>query len=302
MSRREEPWDHPPELSPADSEVLKTRPPGYSDQVAAVLARFCQLAHLPFEPASATAAGGREIPTDRGRDHLEERLKAGAFRLVTIFSKKTAQGFLAVREDHSAVLAFRGTEGLEELLHTDANLRRVPLPGASSVAVHCGFLEAFTRCRREIEAALAAAVPPTLALYIAGHSLGGALAQIASAAFNRDNLVACYTFGSPRVGTSDFAQQVKCRHYRVVNNWDLVPGVPFPSLRGYRHTGEARLLIPGILEALLWDRWNSGFLTDLKAVAIRSLKSRSFLITDDHMIWNYRKRLDEIVAAMGRAH
>src|SRR5437879_5133336 len=108
MSRREEPWDHPPELSPADSEILKTRPPGYSDQVAAVLARFCQLAHLPFDPASATGAGGREIPTDRGRDHLEERLKAGAFRLVTIFSKKTAQGFLTVREDHSAVLAFRG--------------------------------------------------------------------------------------------------------------------------------------------------------------------------------------------------
>ena len=71
--------------------------------------------------------------------------------------------------------------------------------------------------------------------YITGHSLGGALAQIASAALNRDNLAACYTFGSPPVGTAGLDEQVKCPHYRVINNWDLVPGLPLGFFRGYRH-------------------------------------------------------------------
>jgi triacylglycerol lipase len=302
MSRTEQPWDHPPELSQSDSENHTAWRSGYNDAAAALMARFCQLAHLPFEPAAAAPPGGPEVTTDRGREHLEESLKAGAFRLVTIFDKENAQAFLAVRENYFAVLAFRGTQGREELLHTDANLRRVPLPGARGVAVHCGFLEAFTRCRKEIEATLDAAVRPPLALYVTGHSLGGALGQLASAALNRDNLVACYTFGSPRVGTRDFAQQVKCPNYRIVNNWDLVPGVPLPWFRGYRHTGEARLLIPGRMEALRRDRWHTGLLVDLMAVVVGSLISHKLLITDDHMIWNYRKRLDEIVAANLQRH
>ena len=98
-------------------------------------------------------------------------------------------------------------------------------------------------------------MPSTLGFYITGHSLGGALAQIASAALIRDNLATCYTFGSPRVGTAGFDEQVKCPHYRVINNWDLVPGLPLTFFRGYRP------------------------------------------INDDHMIWNYRKRLEEIAAA-----
>ena len=52
--------------------------------------------------------------------------------------------------------------------------------------MHSGFLEVFSRCKTEIEAAVNESVPSTLAFYITGHSLGGALAQIASAALNRD--------------------------------------------------------------------------------------------------------------------
>ena len=83
-------------------------------------------------------------------------------------------------------------------------------------------------------------VAATLGFYITGHSLGGALAQIAAAALDRDNLAACYTFGSPRVGTAGFDEQVKCPHYRVINNWDLIPGLPLAFFRGYRHNGESR--------------------------------------------------------------
>ena len=60
-------------------------------------------------------------------------------------------------------------------------------------------------------------MPTDLGLYVTGHSLGGALAQRATAALDRDTLAACYTFGSPRVATLAFDRLDKAPHYRVVN-------------------------------------------------------------------------------------
>jgi RNA polymerase sigma factor (sigma-70 family) len=231
---------------------------------------------------------------------LKRRLDAGRFRLVQVFSND--QAFLAVREEHFAVLVFRGTKG-KELLDIDLNFRLVPLPGVPGVPgvmVHCGFLEVFNRCKGEIEAAVNKSVSSTLGFYITGHSLGGALAQIASAALNRDNLAACYTFGSPRVGTADFDEQVKCPHYRVINNWDLVPALPVASFRGYSHNGDPRLLTPKRLVALRRDRYAS-VLYNIAAIILVTLRTRKILINDDHMIWNYRKRLEEIASARAPA-
>jgi triacylglycerol lipase len=239
----------------------------------------------------------RNATGETGRNELKRRLEAGSFRLVQVFNKD--QAFLAVREGHFAVLAFRGTEG-KELLDTDLNLRLVPLPGISGVMVHCGFLEVFSRRKTEIEAAVNESVPSTLGLYITGHSLGGALAQIAAAALNRDNLAACYTFGSPRVGTAGFDEQVKCPHYRVINNWDLVPGLPLALFRGYRHNGDPRLLTPKTSFALRRDRY-ADFLYNIAAIVLVTLRTSKLLINDDHMIWNYRKRLEEIAAARAPA-
>jgi triacylglycerol lipase len=156
----------------------------------------------------------------------------------------------------------------------------VPLPGVPGVTVHRGFLEAFECCREEIEAAVGAQVPSTLGLYITGHSLGGALAQIASAVLERDNLAACYTFGSPRVGTLGFDRQVKCPHYRIINDWDLVPGVPPPWFRGYCHTGDPRLLTPGTRgqEALRRDRSAATrFFVDVVALILGLISRRPIL-------------------------
>jgi hypothetical protein len=91
---------------------------------------------------------------------------------------------------------------------------------------------------------------------------------------------------------------VKCPHYRVVNNWDIVPGVPTPWFTGYRHTGDPRLLTPGSAgrEALRRDRSGvSRFAVDVYALAA-GLISRRFLVINDHMIWNYRIQLQAIAA------
>jgi triacylglycerol lipase len=285
-----QPW--PPDLSPTQSEAIPTWRAAYSDRTSALMALFCELAHHTFVADQAPA------DQEAGRKELARRLQAGSFRLIRVFNKD--QAFLAVREGHFAVLAFRGTEG-RELLDIDLKLRLVPLSGVSGVRVHCGFLEAFSSCKSEIEAAVNESVPSNLRFYITGHSLGGALAQIASAALNRNNLAACYTFGSPRVGTAGFDEQVKCPHYRVINNWDLVPGVPLTWFRGYdRNNGDPRLLMPKRSVALRRDRYAS-FLYNVAAIVLVTLRTRKLLINDDHMIWNYRKRLEEIAAARAPA-
>jgi hypothetical protein len=63
-------------------------------------------------------------------------------------------------------------------------------------------------------------------LYLTGHSLGGALALIATREIGSDSTGACYTFGQPRVSGYGFAQDIKTPIYRVVNASDIVPRVP----------------------------------------------------------------------------
>jgi len=81
-------------------------------------------------------------------------------------------------------------------------------------------------------------------IYVTGHSLGGALAQIATAVLGTDEFAACYTFGSPRVGNAYFDLWVKPPSYRVMDYADIVPQapLPIPFLYPYRHSGDARYL------------------------------------------------------------
>ena len=295
MADSKDPGRDPPHLDPLEAASAPTWRAAYSDRTAALMAALSQLAYVPFEVTPA--AGGQKAVKPGGEQDLATLLDAGGFRLISLFNKDDTQAFLAILPDQYAVLAFRGTTSVNDWM-INANVRRVDLPGVPGVRVHCGFLEAFQGCRLEIERAVNQNVPNTLGLYITGHSLGGGLAQIASAVLERDNLAACYTFGSPRVGTLGFDRQVKCPHYRLVNDWDVVPGVPVPWFHGYFHTGDPRLLTPDAKDqmALRRDRLGvSRFFVDLWALAVGWLQPR-FLIVDDHMIWNYRTQLEAIAS------
>ena len=65
-----------------------------------------------------------------------------------------------------------------------------------------------------------------LPLFITGHSLGGALALLATRLIAPDVTGACYTFGAPRIGNYEFFRFIKTPVYRVVNSADVVPRVP----------------------------------------------------------------------------
>jgi triacylglycerol lipase len=206
------------------------------------------------------------------------------------------QAFLAVNAAEFAVLAFRGTANAADW-EIDLNAITVPMDGFPGVRVHEGFWGAFSAQREQIRAAVDKHVPRDLGLYITGHSLGGALAQIASAVLERDNLAACYTYGSPRVATKRFDEDVKCPSYRLINHWDLVPGVPLPVIMGYYHAGDPRLLAGKNPQAVLRRdrRFVAWLLAQLLAVFTWVVTHRLFNVAY-HMIWNYRSQLETIAA------
>lgn len=274
-------------ITPAMAEAAPTWRAAYSDRTCALMASLCGVAYDTFEDQ-----------TGAGLALMEARLDSGAFKLVKVYDTPIGtQAYLAL-SDQMTVLAFRGTQDRRDwAVNLDSSL--VPLHQAvGSVHVHRGFLEAFQKVEADIRADLDGAIPKDKGLYITGHSLGGALAQIASAAFERDILAACYTFGSPRVGQRRFDAEVKCPHYRLVNARDVVPSVPPPWL-GFSHGGDVRVL-GGLGEPpRRYARTPMSLVLRFAWFGLWWMLSRRFPLIDDHMIGRYREKL--IAAANLRA-
>lgn len=93
--------------------------------------------------------------------------------------------------------------------------------------MHRGFKEAFELIEKELEKELEKYESEKLPLYITGHSLGGALALVAAKYLCSDSTGAVYTFGGPRVGDDEFFENIKTPVYRLVNQADAVPRLPF---------------------------------------------------------------------------
>jgi triacylglycerol lipase len=87
-------------------------------------------------------------------------------------------------------------------------------------------------------------------LYVAGHSLGAALATLALPDIEertKCRIRALYTFGSPRVGDDTFAREFNERYrgrsFRIANTSDLVTSSPCAfgghvgAIFAYRHSG-----------------------------------------------------------------
>ena len=80
-----------------------------------------------------------------------------------------------------------------------------------------------------------------LPMWFAGHSLGGAMAAVCAVRCKispiPSNPQAIFSYGAPRVGDRKYTSFLKVKHYRWVNNNDIVPRVP-PRWLGYRHMGQ----------------------------------------------------------------
>ncbi len=78
-------------------------------------------------------------------------------------------------------------------------------------------------------------------MWFSGHSLGGAMAAVCAVRCKTSpipsNPQAIFSYGAPRVGDRSYTTFLKVKHYRWVNNNDIVPCVP-PRWLGYRHMGQ----------------------------------------------------------------
>ena len=264
---------------------LLSNPPvsraAYSDRMAWVLASMAHLAYDRFEE------GGRP------KALLLKKLEGGNFKWVDGFNavETDTQAFLVEKEDSSyAVLAFRGTETtkLTDIL-TDA---KASMTKTIEGKVHTGFRKAYQSVESDIEKSLAKL--GGMPLYITGHSLGAALATYATQCLEkkpafRDKIAACYTFGSPRVGNTEFDKEFKSVIYRVVNTTDIVTVIPL-LVMGYIHIGDVRFLerIPGGLR-----RGYIPFLQRLFFFFIGIFRLFGPWV-GDHGIAVYRKKLEAI--------
>ncbi|WP_018140477.1 lipase family protein [Thioalkalivibrio sp. ALJ7] len=239
--------------------------------------------HLPFpDPAEfgdydtdlASCMAAHSALVYKGHREIATTLTAAGYDRVVIFRDGGTNAYLArcspTPEERGRrwVLAWRGTEADYQDIIADVTFLKRTSDYRNKWRVHGGFLTALqgvwgswwepdlpdeadgalvTRVGSEgVTEIIASEVDAQDRLVVTGHSLGGALAQLAAFYLHRDvfpdrdQLAAVYTFGSPRVFGADQAKHLESAspypHFRIVNGADLVPRVP-PMALNFRHTG-----------------------------------------------------------------
>lgn len=153
------------------------------------------------------------------------------------------------RTEPVVILAFRGTEGdeISDIL-SDLNIIKVDRDGYGSI--HGGFANAYSQIEDMLKQKLEAESGQNLKIWVTGHSLGGALASLATTTIMDHiktdpsySLQGLYTFGKPRVGDAKYVDTVEAGYarsgttaLRFRNGDDIVTQVPW-NIIGFYHAG-----------------------------------------------------------------
>ncbi|KAG9415348.1 hypothetical protein AC1031_008787 [Aphanomyces cochlioides] len=172
------------------------------------------------------------------RDNLRE--------VVHIHDEKTDTNCIVLQSDTKIIFAFRGTASKANV-KTDLEFALEELPWKSKTNpkmlagyVHRGFYNAYLTVQQQCHDTMrqllseykmrGMSADTHVQIYCTGHSLGGALATLASLDFKLTfgHRVIMYNYGSPRVGTHSFArfynEEIPLA-FRVVNEGDIVVGM-----------------------------------------------------------------------------
>jgi len=214
-----------------------------------------------FQVLKARAAQARAHVAETEGARITAKFCDLGFETVYFLSAVSSQCVLASNAT-TTLICFRGTEPNRLAdIYADAMalpVKRAPIRGV----LHKGFYDALsevwdqqvaTVCRKAgaltetprmtlpdcLDALQNSSDNSNNALWIAGHSLGGALATLAAARLVDEGILAAkdiggvYTFGQPRVGDSQFVDQyaVAERHFRLVHKNDVVTRLPPQNLR-----------------------------------------------------------------------
>ena len=142
------------------------------------------------------------------------------------------------------MISFRGSHNVEDW-YDDLDATQVSYPNVSGGYVHEGFYDAWKELKPSIMSATKTLMEQNqgIPILVTGHSLGAALAQLCAIdVANLDNqlsnssLIYLYTYGSPRWGNNvmtDHFDNVTGYHFRLMNDKDIVPTVPYQEQGTY---------------------------------------------------------------------
>ena len=209
-----------------------------------------------------------------------------AYTDLRFFSYDNAQAYGIDMQDYM-IVAFRGTQGAQfkDIL---ADIKAWPSESETQGNVHSGFKTDLDKVYPQIIKWLGKGYNKRI--IVTGHSLGAAMATICASRFHAHGAdLALYTFGSPRVGNREWAEQFNdIEAYRFVNNNDIVCQVP--SALYYTHVG--------ILHYISYDfrilthlTWFQRFVDKLKGTGKAWSKFQPFDGIYDHFGKQYVKKL-----------
>ena len=168
-------------------------------------------------------------------DFIGATLDQAGFSETRFFENHGTYAFLAISKN-DLILVFRGSETADKTDYTtDAKIIQMPYREFGSA--HSGFVEAIGWVSESIDMEIKQLLEQRpRSLWIAGHSLGGALATLYGV-HQSDHTTAAYTIGAPRVGGISLARNAgdRIRLYRLVNDNDIIPRLPTPPF--YQHFG-----------------------------------------------------------------
>ena len=175
-----------------------------------------------------------------GPAFVEKQLGQWGYEIFQwIEDKKTdTQAFVTGNGGHLTV-CFRGTSSGTDAL-ADARFLKTDAFGGRG-RVHRGFQGALDSVWGRLLAAVNS-LGPTKKLFICGHSLGAALAQLAAHRFalGAYPVAGVYVYGSPRIGNRDFMdaynELLEEKTFLHINNKDIVAQIP-PRILGFNHLG-----------------------------------------------------------------
>lgn len=273
---------------------------GGDSRNASFLATMSDLVYFP------EAEGAPKIKNELGLD-------------AKLISVKNTQAYVGVNDDH-LVVCFRGSEnpatldGLKDWLLTNAmNLLVIPdgelgqlfMEAGAGARYHQGFVQAICDIAPPLFAEVEARLREKDRLvWVAGHSLGGALAMMASWLFLKKTIAVhqIYTFGAPMVGNRDVANAFKREYggqiFRYVNGADPIPLLPMVSLLAneFEHTEKFMPIANAPEKATIID-FVSGLVTAsvkqaLTGEEIAKVWTGVMSRIESHMMAGYRKGLN----------
>jgi len=221
----------------------------YSDRTSWLMAFISELAYIKFNPIFKDSSKEYFIKqvsklvenkgmkalnalieivgydADKEKKKLEENVNFLNLKLIKTFDNNGTQAILLENSTY-IFLGFRGTEATS-MKDIKSDVKATIKTCKTGGKIHSGFDEAFSQVAVEIQQFLYQDEFKDKPLFITGHSLGGALATVATKKLtHKGGIASCYTFGSPRVGNVDWATGIKAPIYRVVNAVDPVTMMP----------------------------------------------------------------------------